>query len=389
MDKKLYVLFLIVAALLLAAACGNAASPPSPTPTGSGTTSTAPAKAEWERKWESALAGARKEGELSILTPGGDTLRSSLTPVLKEKFGINLQLTYGNQSELLTKMDMERRSGIYTNDMTLFSPVAYLDFLKPNGMVTPLSPYLLLPDVKDNKNWVNSQFPMFDKDGTAVALTSAYFSYVFINTDMVKESEMRSYRDLLNPKWTGKMVMLDPTAGPSPTETFVNYVVPRFMGVAEGEKYLRDLVKQDLVYTRDRRLHVEWVARGKYPIGIGTSSPLLADFVNAGAPLTFIRPEEGGLLAVAATGLAIVDKAPHPNAATVFLNWVLGEEGQRIFAAGYNAPPRRLGVPFTGSDQFAVVRPGDKTIESDEAFYVEGKKTANWAKDIFGPVVNK
>jgi hypothetical protein len=71
------------------------------------------------------------------------------------------------------------------------------------------------------------------------------------------------------------------------------------------------------------------------------------------------------------------------------LNYVLTDEGQSLFANAYNLPPRRLGVPFTGSNQFAIVRPGDKIFESDESFYLEGQKTAHWVKEIFGPVVSK
>ncbi len=371
---------LAAAPLLLPAALAATAAPAK---------ATAPGKADWEQKWDAVQAGARKEGALSIWTTSTSQLRAALVPPLKEKFGINLDMLTGNQGELLQKITAERHAGKQTVDMTLFSPVGYLDYLKPHGMITPLANQVLLPDVKDDKKWLNGKFPLFDKDGTVVALTSAYFSYLLINTQLVKEGEIKSYRDLLNPKWKGKIVMYDPTAGPSAAETFVNYVVPRFMGAKEGEKFLRDLTKQDLAFLRDRRLQVEWVARGKYPIAIAPAGSVVDELAAAGAPITYVRPEEGGLLAVAASCLAIMKDAPHPQAAAVFLNWVLTEEGQRIFSAGFPAPPRRLGVNYTGKDRFSIVRPGDKTIEADEAFYLSGKKTTHWAKDIFGPVIAK
>ncbi len=382
-------LFAVLAALpvLLPVALAATAAP-SKAP--AGVTKAAPtAKADGEQKWDAVQAGARKEGALSLWTTSTSQLRAALVPPLKEKFGINLDLLTGNQGELLQKITAERHAGKQTVDMTLFSPVAYLDYLKPNGMVVPLADHVLLPDVKDDKKWLNGKFPLFDKDGTVVALTSAYFSYLLINTQLVKEGEIKSYRDLLNPKWKGKIVMYDPTAGPSAAETFVNYVVPRFMGEKEGEKFLKDLTKQDLAFLRDRRLQVEWVARGKYPIAIAPAGSVVDELAAAGAPITYVRPEEGGLLAVAASCLAIIKDAPHPQAATVFLNWVLTEEGQRIFSAGFPAPPRRLGITYTGKDRFSIVRPGDKTIEADEAFYVSGKKTTHWVKDIFGPVIAK
>lgn len=391
-DKNVKTFFVVFTGFILVAlTCPLVLPAPASAATGAPASASRaiPAKADWEQKWEAAQAGARKEGALSIWATSGAGLRTALIPVLKEKFGIDLDIHAGNQGELLQKITAERQAGKQSVDMTLFSPVSYLDYLKPRGMVAPLAGYILLPEVKDDKKWLNGKFPLFDKDGTSLALTSAYFSYLLVNTQLVKEGEIKSYHDLLNPKWKGKIVMFDPTAGPSPSETFVNYVVPRFMGQQEGQKFLRDLAKQDLAYLRDRRLQVEWVARGKYPIAVAAAGSIVDEFAAAGAPVIFLRPKEGGLLAVAASCLGIIKDPPHPNAATVFLNWVLTEEGQRIFSAGFPAPPRRLGITYTGTDQFSVVRPGDKTIESDEAFYIEGRKTIHWAKEIFGPVVSK
>ncbi len=347
------------------------------------------AGAEGEQKWQTALAGAKAEGKLTIYGSAlGAQFRSVITPKLKENFGINLDIISGAQAEMLNKITLEGQSGVRNVDMTLFSPTAYIDFLKPKGLVAPLDQYLVLPRVRDNKSWLNGKFPMFDRDGTVIALTSAYFSYILVNTQVVKD-EIRSYRDLLNPKWKGKIVMFDPAGGPGPGETFVNFFIPRIMGAEGGEKYLRELAKQDIVFVRDQRQLTEWVAKEKYPVGIAVTTTIVGDFVKAGAPVSFVRPQEGGLLAVAASCLAMINKAPHPHAATVFLNWVLTDEGQRLFAEAYNAPPRRLGVPYSGSDQFGIVRPKDKTVEADEAFYLEGKKTAHFAKEIFGPVINK
>ncbi len=347
------------------------------------------AKADWKQKWESLQAGARKEGELSVWTAASQTLRTVLVPAMKEKFGINLEITTGVPAELLQKLAIERQVGKQTVDMTILSPTNYTEYLKPKGLVSPLGPQLILPEVKDNKYWVNKKFPFFDKDGTVVALASAYFSYMLTNTQIVKKGEILSYRDLLNPQWKGKMIMYDPAGGPGPTETFVNFVIPKLMGREAGEKFLRALVDQEITYTRDGRLLVESVAKGKYAIGIGAMGSVVGDFVRAGAQIALVRPTEGGLLAFGVNCLATIEGSPHPNAAAVFLNWLLTDEGQRLYSSAANYPPRRLGVPFTGSDQFGVLLPTDKTVESDEAFYLEGRKTAHWAKEIFGPAVGK
>ncbi len=372
-------LFLAGIIIFLTASLAPAASAPKKSAAG----------ADWKQKWEAVQAGAKKEGTLSVWTAASQSLRTALVPAMQEKFGINLEITTGVPAELQQKLAMERQVGKQSVDITILSPTNYTTYLKPKGMVTPLGPQLIIPEVKDDKYWINKKFPFFDKDSTVVALASAYFSYILVNTQGVKKGEIHGYRDLLNPKWKGKIIMYDPASGPGPTETFVNYFIPRLMGQEAGEEYLRALANQEITYTRDGRLLVESVAKGKYPIGIGAMGSVVGDFVKAGAQISPVRPAEGGLLAFGVNCLAIVDGSPHPDAATVFLNWILTDEGQRLYSSAANYPPRRLGVPFTGSDQFGVVRPNDKTIESDEAFYLEGKKTAHWAKEIFGPAVGK
>ncbi len=347
------------------------------------------ANSNWQEKWESALAGAKKEGTLSLYGMMTQQGRNAISSKMQERFGIKFEFTTAMQGELIQKLTTERQAGMRTADAFQGSAAVYMNYLKPKGMLAKIEPLLILPEAKADKYWLNGKFPMFDKDGMVVAICSGYFSYILVNTSLVTQGEISGYRDVLNPKWKGKIVMLDPTTGPSPAETFVNYFIPRLLGREAGESWLKELVKQDVFYTRDSRQQVEWVARGKYPIGIAARDSIVGDFIQAGASITFVRPVEGGMLATAGTLLGILNNAPHPHAATVFLNWVLGDEGQGMFADAYNLPPRRLGAAFTASNQFAVVRPGDKIFDSDETFYIEGQQTAHWVKEIFGPVVGK
>ncbi len=388
--KKFVQLYLAAAVFLLAqvtyAAPGGAAAPSRPSPSSKASA----ARPESEQKWQTVLAGARKEGTVRLYGLIGASVRAELLATLKEKFGVNLELVSGASGELMQKLIMEQQANVPSADLYIGSPEDHM-YLKPKGYLVPLTQHIILPETKEVKNWVGGKFPMFDKDGTAVALLAGYSAYIMINTQIIAENEIHGYEDLLKPQYKGKMVMFDPTtSGGSPSRTFVNYVIPRIMGSEAGAKYLRELARQDLAFTRDAGLHVEWVAKGKYPIGIAARPAVINDFIAAGSPLTRVRPKKGAGVAVSASCLSIVKNAPHPNAATLFLNWALTDEGQRIIAKGINYPPRRLGVPFESNDQFAVVRPGEEiTYETDEAFYLDGAKTVHLAKDIFGPFVGK
>jgi len=346
----------------------------------------AAAKADWEAKWESTLAGAQREGSVSIYALLSAETRKALGAAFKTKYGINLEFTIGTDGEIMQKITQERTANLHLVDVIMLAGAAYVQKLKPMGVVTPLDKRLILPSVIDEKKWLDGKFPWFDKNHTAVAPLAGYFSYILINTEMVKKDEITSYQDLLKPTWRGKIAIFDPTL-PSPTQTFVNYVVPRMMGNESGKEYLRALAKQDLNYVKDARLLVEWVAKAKYPVAMGAGAPITLSFLKAGAPISFVRPKEGGLLAGGPNLVSIVAQAPHPNAADIFVNWLLTDQAQEIFAANQQYPSRRIGVPYKGPHPFPVVRPDDKTIESDEAFYVEGQKTVGWAKEIFGPYV--
>ena len=343
-------------------------------------------KAAGESRWETVLAAAKKEGRVSIYSHLGRETTHWLTNTFKSKYGINLEIISAQDGEILQKITQERNANLHLADVVMLAGAAYVRVLKPQGMITPMEEYLILPEVTDDKRWLSGRFPWFDKDRMVVAPVASYFSYMLINTELVKKGEITAYKDLLDPKWRGKIVSFDPTKA-SPSQTFVNYFIPRLLGPEAGKEYLKALAKQDLSYVTDARQIIEWVAKGKFPIAIGASGQGTVSFVKAGAPISFVRPQEGGLLAGAANLMSIVKNNPHPNATAVFLTWLLTDEGQAGFAANQLSPSLRLGVPYTGPDQFPVVQAGDKTIPSDETFYVEGQKRSGWAKEIFGPYV--
>lgn len=159
-----------------------------------------------------------------------------------------------------------------------------------------------------------------------MAFTLEVSSYVLVNTEMVKETELISYRDLLNLRWKSNMVLSDPTIAGAGLR-FFGVVGGRIMGL----DFMKELARQEPVITKDRRLQVEWVARGKYPIGLGAESPSISEFKNAGAPIREVVPIEGSGLAAGSGCIGLINKAPHPNASKLFINWFLGQEGQTVW----------------------------------------------------------
>ena len=143
------------------------------------------------------------------------------------------------------------------------------------------------------------------------------------NSSSVKpEQAPRSYEDLLNAAWKGKM-LFDPEAG------YILAAMEEVWGREKAVAYLAKLSKQDLSYRRGGTLTTQVVTSGEYPIGIAINGETSAAIREKGAPLGFkvlapsiVKPE----------GLFLAKNAPHPHAALLFVEWVLSEEAQSFLA---------------------------------------------------------
>nr|NIO08819.1 extracellular solute-binding protein [Deltaproteobacteria bacterium] len=201
------------------------------------------------------------------------------------------------------------------------------------------------------------------------------------NTALVKPKDVpKSMRDLLDPKWKGKMIASDPTASGPGRATFT------WLYKSLGPEYIRALGKQKIVFTRDRRSQADQIARGAYPLGIAVSNVDAKPFIDAGAPLQMVwHVKEGSYASASYGGLALVNKAPHPNAAKVYINWVLGKEGQTLLADAAGWVSRRRDVPAI--DSTMELQPGVDYLPiyyEDSIFVYKTKPYMKLMKEAFG-----
>jgi len=120
------------------------------------------------------------------------------------------------------------------------------------------------------------------------------------------------------------------------------------------------------VFSETKRITAEWVATGRYPIGIGVDDQELNNLKKEGiGESTQLFTYDGGN--ITANGIAAFKNAPHPNASKVFINWFLSREGQIAWSEAWSRPidrnSRRNDVPVrnpgaypdhTKIDQFAI-----------------------------------
>ena len=344
------------------------------------------AAAGWEADWNKTLEAAKKEGKGTIYTTASSSTRVNLTKAFNEKYGIQLEFVMGRGSEMVEKLGMERRNNMFLADIYLGGATTPTTSFKPKGFLAPLKPLLVLPEVTNPKAWYGGNGVFFtdkEKQYVVCPILTAANSYLAINTDLVKPGEIKSYKDLLNPKWKGRIIMNDPTMAGAGSRWFA-VVADRYTGL----DYMRALVKQEPAITRDQRLQAESLARGKYAIAIGAQPDILESFIKVGSPVKTLVPEEGTWLGGGPGLFCYFDRAPHPNATKIFINWLLSKEGQTLYSKTVGAESARLDVPTDHLSKDDLREPGVKYFVSEEEEFLV-KKTEyekKWAKEIFGPL---
>lgn len=290
----------------------------------SGLTHGAESKAAWQTEWEKVLAAAKKEGQVTVYISGYDAV---LPEFQKEYPEIKVVAVTGRGSQLAQRMIAERRGDRFLADVFNSGGVTTHGQLHKAKVLDPIKPALILPEVTDESNWYQKKHHYTDPEGQYVFsyVGSATYGSVHYNTKLVDAKDFKSYWDLLNPKWKGKVVARDVRApGPGSGNARLFYHHPDL-----GPSFVRKLFgEMDIQLFRDYRQGPDWLAVGKYSICFFCDVDVLK---QQGLPVDTFGPgvfKEGGGLVQQFGTVTLVNRAPHPNAARVFINWLLSRKGQ-------------------------------------------------------------
>ncbi|MBI2935167.1 MAG: extracellular solute-binding protein [Chloroflexi bacterium] len=377
MIPRISALLLVIVVSLAVMACQPAAPATLP-PAATTPAQKAPSKATGE--WDKIVEAGKKEGQVLIYAASIGEAKDTLTRGFKERYGINVEFILGRSAELLARLSTERQAGIYAVDAGLQGLTTYFNQLRPMNVTVNLEPWLILPEVTDPKKWRPGKLNWVDKNRTALTFCATTAPYISINTELVKDEEVASNDGVVNPRWKGKIVINDPTIAGNGAEWF-SYIVLASYGREKGEQYMRALAKLDPVITRDQRQQVEWVARGRYAIGLGLTQSEVVKMAGLGAPIKFIKPKEGLPLTSGPMNVMVFDRAPHPNATKVFVNWLLTDEGGRLASQGSGYPSERVGVSNEGFDPITV--PGTNDLLPGEEYKLAQGDMIKLAREVF------
>jgi ABC-type Fe3+ transport system substrate-binding protein len=342
------------------------------------------AQERWEKEWNELVAAAKREGEVAVMSSaGGSEPRKALTEAFEKKYGIRVEYLSASGSAMVSRLKTERTAGQYLWDIFLGGTSTPMTGLKPDGALDPIEPALILPEVKEGKYWLGGQLEFAEKDRLIFVMLSYSKSALFVNTNLVKIEEIRSLKDLLDPKWRGKILAGDPkVAGPGQA-TFSFFYAQKDL----GPDFIRKLAAQKVHFLRDDRQAVEWLAMGKYPLLVGGSDVDAEPFLKQNLPIRIVNPsqmKEGGYLTAGPGGISLLNRAPHPNAARVYLNWLLSKEGQTIFGNAVGYPSRRLDTPRPTEPWKYPPQKGYWVSYDEPAVFEIKSKLVPLIKEVFG-----
>jgi iron(III) transport system substrate-binding protein len=328
--------------------------------------------AEVQDEWKKTIEAAKKEGKVVAGGPPTAVLRKQYKETFEGRFGIELELVSAPGPQNAGKAMAEFKAGVRYFDV-LHAGSGTLEPLNNENMLAPFMDYVILPEVKDPKQWWGGHLWEDNvKTNRFIYSFSADFSIPpFYNTDLVKPGEITSYDDLLQPKWRGKIGFFEPRV-PSAGQGLWGFLMK-----TKGKEFLQKLANQDLFIHRDGQQLAVGLAKGSLAIALGLSQRFVDPYIKGGLPIKVLTTIKEGLNGSNGFGtVAIMRNAPHPNAAKVYINWLLGKEGQDLYGRALTQGSRRLDVDTQWLAKFNT--PAAKDVTTPEEF----EKVRFYGEDI-------
>ncbi|HEY7219769.1 MAG TPA: extracellular solute-binding protein [Candidatus Binatia bacterium] len=316
--------------------------------------------AQDKENWNDVVAAARKEGKVVLY--GTSTFRpmvKEMEPLLTKRYGIKVEFLIARSREVRERINAEVRAKRPVGDLGQAGATSLPALWQDGGLENwlPASIKFVRHEIAD------------DMELPKVPITPIYANLrgILVNTKLVRPGEEpKTWKDLADPKWRGKILMDDPRSAGAGNSWFVSTV--RFPGL--GKEFHQALAQNKPVFTSAGTYQqiANRIAQGEYAIGFPVDADSLLEL--KGAPVKFIAPKEG--ITYTVMGIGLVKNAARANAGKVFIDFSLSEEAQRVF--GKSAAPIRNGIQAAKQewslDHVKVLpRPLGETKEEREEYY--------------------
>ena len=306
-------------------------------------------KPAWQIDWDNAVKAAEGEGEINVYVV--DYPRFAVGQFQKAFPKIKLNMIDGPSGPALSSRLMaERRAGKFQGDLYIAGQGTHVSVLYPAKALAPMPPAFILPEVKDESKWFKAKHRFVDPETRHSFVFQGHRGlYVSYNTSQVKADEIKSWADLINPKWKGKLIGYDPSVAGVARNVLWYVYKNKFLGPEFMHKLYGDM---GIAIARDQRQLVDWLATGKAALCIACDDADIGGAKENKLPVETLTHtlKEGDYVAAGQGAISLLTPAPHPSATQVFLNWFLSKEGQTIYqeqsvkAGQRNANSRRMDI---------------------------------------------
>lgn len=261
------------------------------------------------------VAKAKAEGRVVIYTSNRSEIANEQGRLFEKKYGIRVETLRLSSQSTKERVYNELRGGRISTDLTHVVDVAFFEDLRKKGVLQPFK----------TAYFDRLAEPLRDPDGYWLAnrITIVTMAY---NTDKVK-TPPTSWRDLTRPEYLDKTAVGDPNYGNLPIALAAALSSAKDFGWG----YFEAVGKTRPLLFGANTQGVQWLATGERLIGVTTDYDAITA-INAGDPIKLAYPVEGVVPVPGVT--AILKDAPHPNAARLFAEWLLSDEGQASYVEG-------------------------------------------------------
>ncbi|MEA3195117.1 MAG: iron(III) transport system substrate-binding protein [Betaproteobacteria bacterium] len=286
-----------------------------------------PASYEGADRQEKLLAGAKKEGELTIYTSAQSDDIGAVAKAFEAKYGVKVNLWRAGSEKVLQRAVTEARGGRHAVDVVETNGPELEMLHREQILQVVKSPHLadLIPAARrPHGEWVGTRLNVF---------ALAY------NTKLVKKDELpKTFADLAHPRWKGRLGI------EADDQDWLAGVMAQ-LGEQQGTQIFRDIVKTNgISVRRGHTLLTQLVVSGEVPLALTVYNYKAEQFKGQGAPIEWFSI---GKAVARPNGVAVARRAPHPHAAVLFFDFEIGEEGQRILAKRDFVPTnRRIDTPL-------------------------------------------
>ena len=260
------------------------------------------------------IEAAKKEGKLSFYTAMDLEFAARLAKAFEAKYpGVAVRVERSGAERVFSRIAQEYSSNIRVVDVVNTSDQAHCIIWKRNDWLAPYLPQEVVQHYDKR---------FYDPEGLNVT-TRILISPLAYNTNLVKKEDVpKSFKDLLDPKWTGKLVK----AHPAYSGTIMNatFEIARDL----GWDYFVKLAAQNVMQVQSATDTPKRISIGERAVMVDGAGYLVIRYKEAGQPVDIIYPEEGTPLATGPS--AVFKAATNPNAARLFQNWMHSREAQQL-----------------------------------------------------------